>query len=338
MGKSEISDLRIRFVVTGKFFLGLCLREERGECRAMSETKVKALLVLGCGYLGSRLVEAGLERGWTVKVVSKGAAALEVAASRGAKVFAGMVDEDTWHGFAGEEVDYVVNCVSSGGGGMEGYRRSYVGGNQSLARWTAEINFTGRVIYTSSVGVYPDAGGAWVDEGSSLENLSERGAVIAESEQIVLNDAKGSGLFALRLGGLYGPGRHLMLDGLREGPEVLPGWGDYSLNLVRIEDVVTAVFCCLETEGLVSGIYNVVDDEPAQKEAIVSWLSEKLEVKIPRFSGEAGGRSSRRFGEGGRPSNRRISNGKLKAATDWQPRYSSFREGYEELLGRQEEG
>lgn len=301
----------------------------------MSEMKGKRLVVLGCGYLGRILVKEAIERGMRVLAVSRNVDTLAGVEQMGAEIFAGRVDSDSWYEAAGSDVDFVVNCVSSAGGGLEGYRLSYIEGNRSLCNWSEQVGFAGRSIYTSSVSVYGDADGNWVDEKSSPPPSNERGELVLESEGVFLEGMPKGKSAVLRLAGLYGPGRHLMLDRLRTGEAELPGFGDYYLNLVRIEDVATSVWHCLEAEEGVSGVYTVVDEEPALKEEIAGWIAEASGNQRPRFTGKAdkSGRASRRLGENGRPANRRISNKALKAAVGWRPRFLSFREGFSDLLG-----
>ncbi|MDQ8186853.1 NAD-dependent epimerase/dehydratase family protein [Pelagicoccus sp. SDUM812002] len=296
--------------------------------------KGKRLLVLGCGYLGRLLVADALRRGMRVLAVTRNLDTLAEVAKMGAETVCGLVDTDAWHEAAGSDVDFVVNCVSSAGGGLAGYRQSYIGGNESLRKWARSVGFAGRAIYTSSVSVYGDAGGAWVDECSAPEPANERGALVRQSEQVFLRGLRGAQATVLRLAGLYGPGRHLMLDRLRSGEDELAGWGDYYLNLVRIEDVVRSIWSCLEAESPVEGTFTVVDDEPELKQEIACWIAEAVGNPTPRFTGEAdtSGRASRRLGENGRPANRRISNAALKKAVGWNPRFPSFREGFGDLL------
>lgn len=306
----------------------------------MSELDGKRLLILGCGYLGMRLVRSGIEKGMSVKVVSRNLDTLNEARGLGAEVFQAMIGEDSWHAFAGGEIEFVVNCVSSAGGGLDGYRVSYVDGNESLGRWARRFGFRGTALYTSSVSVYGDAEGCWVDETSASEPGTERGALVRESELKFLEGLSEARAIVLRLAGLYGPGRHLMLDRLREVPAELPGWGDYFLNLVRIEDVVEAVWTSMQCESMSSGIYTVVDDYPTLKAEIVAWLSDQMGMKTPRFAGSADGawRGGRRLGESGKPANRRISNRRLKQVCDWSPRFPSFREGFADLMKGDGEG
>ncbi len=300
----------------------------------MSNVEGKRLLVLGCGYLGRILVAEALEKGMSVLAVSRNVDTLASVASQGAETVCGLVDGDSWHEAAGGDVDFVVNCVSSAGGGLVGYRQSYIDGNVSLGSWAKQVGFSGRAIYTSSVSVYGDAGGEWVDEESGPAPANERGMIMRESEDVFLNGLSGARAVVLRLAGLYGPGRHLMLDRLRLGEAELPGWGDYYLNLVRIEDVASSIWACLESQEPVSGTFTVVDDEPSLKQDMAVWIAGRVGNPAPVFTGEAdaSGRSSRRLGENGRPANRRISNAALKAAAGWSPRFPSFREGFGDLL------
>lgn len=300
----------------------------------MLEYKGKRLLVLGCGYLGKLLAAEAISRGASVLAVSRNADTLAEVAELGAETFCGLLDDDSWHEVAGRDIDFLVNCVSSAGGGLVGYRQSYIAGNQSICNWAASVGFSGRSIYTSSVSVYGDAGGEWIDELSAPAPSNERGELIRESEEVFLKGMPVDSAIVLRLGGLYGPGRHMLLNRLKNGESSLPGFGDYYLNLVRIEDVVSSVWACLGMKQIVSSIYTVVDDEPSLKCDIVSWLASRLGNDVPKFTGaiDSNASNSRRLEIGGRPANRRISNKSLKSATDWRPCYANYRKGFEGLL------
>jgi len=131
----------------------------------------------------------------------------------------------------------------------------------------------------------------------------------------------------LRLAGIYGPGRHHLLEQVRTGE--VAGRGDYRLNLIYREDIVGAVAAaCGAGPEVGSGVFNVADDGAATKAEIVAWLAERVGVALPRFTGEpAAGRREV-------TPDRVIVNTKAKAAWGWRPRYPSFREGYEKILSR----
>jgi len=268
-----------------------------------------------------------------MKAVSRNPGRLEQASQLGARCFEGMVGEDAWHDFAADDVDYVVNCVSSAGGGMSGYRQSYLDGNESLGRWVSAFGFSGSAVYTSSVSVYGDAGGAWVDEERDVLPASSRGRLMRESEQIFLEALPTDRAAALRLGGLYGPSRHLMLDKIRSSSAPLPGLGDYFLNLLRVEDAASAIWACLDSPAPLAPILTAVDNEPAQRASIARWMADRLGLPMPEFMAGASG-GSRRLSAGESPANRKVSNRLLKRSCRWEPRFPSFREGFGDLIQR----
>ena len=77
-------------------------------------------------------------------------------------------------------------------------------------------------------------------------------------------------------------------------------------------------------------MFNVSDGQPAPRQELVTWLAEKMGVEPPVFSGPpnlpSGSVST------GKAPNRRIDNGRIREELGWEPRYPSFREGYEALL------
>src|SRR5437588_65093 len=64
-----------------------------------------------------------------------------------------------------------------------------------------------RLIFTSSTSVYAQRDGSWVSEESPAEPLTERGKILRQAENNVLDH----GGVVLRLAGIYGPGRSFLL-------------------------------------------------------------------------------------------------------------------------------
>ena len=77
--------------------------------------------------------------------------------------------------------------------------------------------------YYSTIGVYGEHGGAWVDETSATLTRSERGlARLADEERWTeAGRARGVAVDILRLPGIYGPGRNALtkLQGGRGAPD-----------------------------------------------------------------------------------------------------------------------
>jgi nucleoside-diphosphate-sugar epimerase len=285
----------------------------------------KSLVVFGAGYVGAAFAREAASRGARVWALTRNhAKAAALAADGIATVVADLAGSD-WHARVPVEVDGVVNCVSSGGGGTAGYRHSYVDGLRSILAWGAGAREPGTLVYTGSTSVYPQDGGVRVDEQAPTEPAEGAAEILLEAEALARTWPGRS--FVLRLAGIYGPGRHHLLDALRNGAGALPGAGNYRLNLVHRDDIVAALVCALTAPPEVTGgIFNVADDGAALKAEIAAWLASNLGVGAPTFTGAAApGR--RRI-----TPDRVIANDRLKAVLGWRPRYSTYREGYAELL------
>jgi len=290
----------------------------------------KRLVIFGCGYVGSALARAVVAAGASVEALTRNpekAAALREAGL--AKVVVADLSTDTWHGQIVGGADFVVNCVSSGG--PDAYRQSYVGGMHSVLAWAAKgAAPVETFVYTSSTSVYPQGGGVIVDESAPAEGASPNGAIIRESEAL-LQHAPASAVrrhFILRLAGIYGPGRHHLLDQLRAGADQLGGSGAHRLNLAHRDDIVAAILAGLGAPATVgSGLFNVADSAPALRAEVVAWLAARLGRPVPGFDGSA---TTRR---GGAPMpDRIISNARIQQVLGWRPQYPDYRAGYEKLL------
>ena len=285
----------------------------------------RQLVIFGCGYLGAAVARAALSAGARVTALTRNAASAIVLREVGIETVVADLATHTWH----EEIpapDFAIDCVSSGGGGVEGYRRSYLEGMESIAAWAAGSGPVPTFLYTSSTSVYPQGGGSLVDETAAVSATSDRAQVLIDTESLVArNPGSWQRWFILRLAGIYGPGRHHLLEQVRAGE--VSGNGENHLNLIHRDDIVTAIVACLSApESIANEIFNVVDDSRARKSEVVQWLAQELGLPVPRFVGMAA--------EGRRAStpDRVISNGKVASMLGWRPRYSTFREGYANLL------
>lgn len=292
--------------------------------------KVESVMIFGCGYIGTALARACIDAGQRVGALTRNSAKAEQLRALGvSEVVVADLDDRSWHQSLQGDYQAVVNCVSSAGGGLAGYRKSYVDGQRSILDW-AQGRGIQAYLYTSSTSVYPQDGGVAVDEAASTAGAPQTGQLILESERLIAAAAAEFGRwYVFRLAGIYGPDRHYILDQIRQSSGAIPGRGDYTLNLIHRDDVVGAILGAL-TNTAPSGVYNVADDGPAHKAELVGWLAEALGQSIPRF--DASVVSPRLQRRGGRMPDRRILNAKLKAALDWVPQYTDFRAGYRALL------
>lgn len=120
-----------------------------------------------------------------------------------------------------------------------------------------------KLIYISTSGVYGDQQGAWVDENTSPNPMTDRAKRRHFAEQQLLNWQHTTHIpvTILRVPGIYGPGR-LPLDKIRQGqPVIRPEEAPYT-NLIHADDL--AHLCLIAALQNHPGIYNVSDGTPIQ--------------------------------------------------------------------------
>ncbi len=295
-----------------------------------SQKLPQSVMIFGCGYVGKALAQHLMRQGVTVGALTRNPQKAEELRALGlSEVIEAELDSHDWHTQLQGQYDAVVNCVSSAGGGLAGYRKSYLAGQRAILQW-ARAQPIRSYVYTSSTSVYPQEDGVTVDETADTSAAPPTGQVLLESEAVLAESIAQRGRwYVLRLAGIYGPGRHYLLNQLREGAGEIPGRGDYALNMVHLEDIVSAICAALDGRAA-SGIYNITDDAPTTKAEVLAYLSERLNLPMPIFNPE--NISERLNRRGGRMPHRYVSNAKAKAALGWEPKYPSFREGYVELI------
>lgn len=285
------------------------------------------LVILGAGYVGSALAIAARGSGWAVSALTRNQDRIETLERLGIAAIQARTDEPGWESMMPTEVQGVVYCASSASRSVEGYRASYIDGQERALRW-AQAAGVKHYIYTSSTSVYGEAMGEWVDEDSGPWSDTEYARVLLEAEKRVLSSAVRATV--LRLAGLYGPGRHLLWDRVVEMVgDSLPGFGDTYLNLAHRDDCVSAILALLDCEREDSQLFNLADDQPFTRQGIVDWCCEQLGKPRLTFIPERASEDRRaaRFASGRRP-NRRICADRIKQALSWAPQYRDFRVGY----------
>ena len=135
--------------------------------------------------------------------------------------------------------------------------------------------------YFSSISVYGDSKGEWVDETTPPEPVTERGKrrLDAENAWVELGRESGKTIVVLRLPGIYGPGRSA-IDQLRAGKARRIFKPGQVTNRVHVDDIATATEATL---GLSAGIhvFNVTDDLPAPPQDVIAYGAEILGLPCP---------------------------------------------------------
>ncbi|XUY26981.1 SDR family oxidoreductase [Agrobacterium sp. rho-8.1] len=191
--------------------------------------------------------------------------------------------------------------------------------------------------YLSTVGVYGNHDGDWVDEDTPCRPVSVRSVERVEAEQAWDTACQQAGvkLCTLRLSGIYGPGRNGLIN-LEKGTARRLVKKEQVFNRIRVEDIGAATEFLIEHQA--HGIFNVTDDEPAPPQDVVAFAADLMDVEPPEeqpFETAQLSEMARSFyGE-----NKRVSNRKLKELgfTFAYPNYSqSLRQMWDESIWRDE--
>lgn len=309
-------------VIIHKFHIGPT-RRLPGLC-GFCHLRLVRVLIIGCGYVGLPLGAELVRQGHEVFGLRRSAAAEPEFNAAGVKLLRADITRPAELSALPGEHDWVVHCVSSGGGGPEDYRALYLQGTRNVVEWLASAP-PKKFVYTSSTGVYGQTDGSLVKESSPAEPVADTAKVLLETEQVLLEAARNRKFPAviLRVAGIYGPDRGYLLKQFLNNEARIEGAGARLMNMIHCDDVVGTVIAALKS-GRAGEIYNAVDDEPVTQLNYFQWLAGTLGKWPPPFAEEGAERAGHARGQ----TNKKVSNRRLKMELGYQFKYANFRLGY----------
>ncbi|MFN3129740.1 SDR family oxidoreductase [Roseibium sp.] len=177
--------------------------------------------------------------------------------------------------------------------------------------------------YLSTVGVYGNHDGAWVDETTVCKPVSKRSVQRFAAEEAWLSFAEQTSVPVqiFRLSGIYGPGRNTF-ENFKKGRArrlIKPG---QVFNRIHVADIAGAVSIAMQSPK--TRVFNVTDDQPAPPQDVVTYAAELLGVTPPpevAFETADLTPMARSFyGE-----NKRVSNQRVKDELGYTFRYPDYR-------------
>jgi nucleoside-diphosphate-sugar epimerase len=135
--------------------------------------------------------------------------------------------------------------------------------------------------YLSTIGVYGDQGGRWIDESEPVNPGSKRSRerVAVEEEWLALGQRTGTPVQIFRLAGIYGPGRNAVRQ-LKAGTARRIIKPDQVFNRIHVEDIARTLLASMESPRN-GAIYNVCDNEPAPPQDVITFAAERLGIAPP---------------------------------------------------------
>lgn len=259
------------------------------------------IVIIGAGDLGTRLAALRVAVGDAVTALRRRPLPMPAGVQA---VYGDLKIEDDLRRLP-PRPDWLVFCATPDARNETAYRQLYVEG---LAR-ALRVLQPRHTLFVSSTAVYAQDAGEWVDEDSAASAQSFNGRVLREAEALCLQRPENR---VLRLSGITGPGRRMLVNRALLGEGVSGDW----TNRIHIDDAAAAAAHLIDAPGD-SPVWIASDDEPAVQVEVANWIRARHGLPpLPVPPGPARGR--------------RVSSAKLRAA-GWQPRYPSYRETYAEV-------
>ena len=182
-----------------------------------------------------------------------------------------------------------------------------------------------RFVQESFAPIYEDRGDRWIDETSPVRPASYNRTILdAERAAASFTERGGVGV-VLRFASFYGPDAMLrdMVGVVKKGWSPLPGAASAYWSSVSHDDAARAVVAALRVPA---GTYNVCDDDPLTRREWVNIVAGAIGAKpprlMPRWLAAMGGNTMELLSR-----SERMSNARLKSASDWTLEWPSARTG-----------
>jgi nucleoside-diphosphate-sugar epimerase len=188
------------------------------------------------------------------------------------------------------------------------------------------------VVYLSTVGVYGDRGGEWVDEAASPRPASPRSRARVDAERAwqEFGARRGIAVAILRLGGIYGPGQNALVQVARGNARRVAKPGQV-FNRIHVDDIAQAIDAAFARAA--SGIFNITDDEPGPSGDPIGFAAALLGApEPPEIPFETALPSMTPMASSFWQECRRVRNDKLKRELGVTLRYPTYREGLRGLF------
>ncbi len=183
------------------------------------------------------------------------------------------------------------------------------------------------IVLLSTIGVYGDRGGEWVDETAVLDPANERARprLAAEEAWQAFGRRRRIPVAVLRLGGIYGPGQNALVN-VRSGRARNVDKPGQVFNRIHVADIAQAIDAAFAHRA--DGAFNVVDDEPSPPGDPIAFAAQLLgRPAPPAIPFVEAVKTMSPMAASFYAENRRVRNDKLKRALGVRLRYPTYREG-----------
>jgi nucleoside-diphosphate-sugar epimerase len=188
------------------------------------------------------------------------------------------------------------------------------------------------LVYLSTVGVYGDHGGGWVDEQTPPAPTSERSRwrVAAEEAWQEFGARGGIAVAVLRLAGIYGPGQNALIALARGRARRIVKAGQV-FNRIHVGDIAQAIDAAFARRA--AGAFNLADDEPSPPADPIVFAAKLMgREPPPEIPFEEAAPAMSEMGVSFWQECRRVRNDKLTRELAVTLRFPTYREGLQALF------
>jgi nucleoside-diphosphate-sugar epimerase len=189
------------------------------------------------------------------------------------------------------------------------------------------------IVYLSTIAVYGDHDGRWIDETTPLAPALTRAAARIDAERAWhgLGATHGIAVATIRIAGIYGPGASA-LDAVKAGRArriVKPG---QVFNRIHVADLAQIIDVAMASRA--EGIFNAADDEPTAPGDPSAFAAALIGVPAPpEIPFEEAKRTMSPFAASFYGECKRVCNDRIKSVLGVKLRYPSYRDGLRALAG-----
>ncbi|MBB4235184.1 SDR family oxidoreductase [Rhizobium esperanzae] len=263
------------------------------------------VMIFGCGYSGTAIARAFAGDGVRISGTTRSAEKMDALGQAGIKAY--LFDGETLDEGLIQALADVTHLVQSIAPGKADPLLRLLG--EDSASLLPRLEWIG---YLSTVGVYGDHKGAWIDEETPCVPVSGRSKERLEAEAgwLAMGRQRGVPAAVLRLSGIYGPGRNAFCN-LEKGTARRLIKKDQVFNRIRVEDIGAATRFL--SDHSLGGLYNITDNRPGPPQDVIVEAARLMGVEPPPEqafeTAELTPMARSFYGE-----NKRVSNAKLRAA------------------------
>ncbi len=275
----------------------------------------KQVLIVGCGDLGAALAHQLQGQGFNPIGIRRSSAINSTFPC----IQADVTSPASLSAIEGFNPSILVYCVAASAQTDENYRQHYVEGLRNVLNAISDATNLKHVFFVSSTRMYGQEGDVLLDENTIPQAMDFGGHRLLEAESLLAQAAKSWTYTALRLTGIYGPGRNRMIN-LAANLSHWPNQNGWS-NRIHRDDAAGFMVHLIQMLSLgerLHDCYVVTDSCPAPQYEVLQWIARKMGLRVERAAPKIAG--------GKRMSNQRM------LSTGFHLKYPDYKVGYSALL------